>query len=71
MIGFAAQRLVELEVDGLNGAGVGEKSLERLPQRNGYRARDWEMRGGSARRSTSGSRPSSIVPFHRVALSLD
>ncbi|MDP3254570.1 MAG: IS256 family transposase, partial [Bosea sp. (in: a-proteobacteria)] len=30
MIGFAAQRLMELEVGGLTGAGFGEKSPERL-----------------------------------------
>ena len=30
MIGFAAQRLMDLEVGGLTGAGYGEKSPERL-----------------------------------------
>jgi transposase-like protein len=37
MIGFAAQRLVELEVESLIGAGYGEKSSERRARRNGYR----------------------------------
>jgi transposase-like protein len=46
MIGFAAQRLMELEVAGLTGAGYGEKTPERLAQRNGYRERDWETRAG-------------------------
>jgi transposase-like protein len=40
MIGFAAQRLMELETDTLCGAGRGERSLERVNQRNGYRDRD-------------------------------
>ena len=36
MIGFAAQRPMALEVGGLTGAGYGEKSNDRLAQRDCY-----------------------------------
>jgi len=47
MIGFACRRLMELEVAAKTGAAYGEKSAERLAQRNGYRERVWETRAGT------------------------
>jgi hypothetical protein len=47
MIGFSAQRLMELEVEGLTGAAPGARTPDRLNHRNGYRDRDWETRTGT------------------------
>ena len=47
MIAFIASRMMELEVEGLTGAGHGERSPTRINQRNGYRERTWETRAGT------------------------
>lgn len=46
MVQFMAQRLMEMDVEALCGAGYDEKSAERLNSRNGYRDRAWETRAG-------------------------
>ena len=47
MIAFATARMMEMEVGALAGAAFGQKSPDRLAQRNGYRDRDWETRAGT------------------------
>ena len=47
MIGFVAERLMALEVEGLCGAGHGERTPARTNQRNGFRDRPWETRAGT------------------------
>jgi putative transposase len=46
MLAFAAERLMNLEVEALTGAPAGVRSPERLTHRNGYRERAWDTRAG-------------------------
>ena len=70
MIGFAATRLMELEVGALTGAAYGEKGADRLARRNGYRGRDWETRVGTVELRIPKLRQGSYFPGfepHRLA----
>ena len=62
MIGFTAQRLMALEVEGLTGASHGERSLERINQRNGYRGRAWETRAGTVELKIPKSEEGLLLP---------
>ena len=46
MLAFAAERIMELEVEARTGAGHGSRSPARTNHRNGYRERPWETRAG-------------------------
>jgi putative transposase len=63
MIAFAADRLMALEVDGLCGAGHGERTAERSNHRNGYRERAWETRAGAITLPIPKLRKGSYLPF--------
>jgi transposase-like protein len=47
LIGYAAQRLMELDVENLTGAAHGARDPDRINYRNGYRDRMWETRAGT------------------------
>jgi len=62
MIAFAAERLMEIEVGALTGAGHGEKNAARLAQRNGYPDRDWETRAGTVELRIPKLRKGQLLP---------
>jgi putative transposase len=47
MISYVAQRLMQMDVEGLVGAAPRERSEDRENWRNGYRERDWHTRSGT------------------------
>ena len=62
MIAFVTGRMMEMEVASLTGAGHGERSEDRMNQRNGYRSRDWETRAGTVQVAIPKLRKGSYFP---------
>jgi putative transposase len=62
MIQYVAQRMMEMDAEGLCAAGYGERSPERRNSRNGYRERLWETRAGSVELKIPKLRKGSYFP---------
>jgi transposase-like protein len=62
MLAFAAERLMEAEIEGAAGAAKGARSPHRTAQRNGYRERGWDTRAGRIALSIPKLRKGSYFP---------
>ena len=62
MLTFAAERLMELEIEAATGAAKGERTALRTTQRNGYRPRGWETRAGRVELAIPRLRKGSYFP---------
>jgi putative transposase len=62
MVKDFAEALMGAEVDALCGAGYGERALERVNRRNGYRERPWVTRVGSIELAVPKLREGSYFP---------
>ena len=62
LLAFAAERMMELEVEARTGAPAGTRSPDRLTHRNGYRERAWETRAGRIELAIPRLRKGSYLP---------
>ncbi|ACI51524.1 transposase IS256 [Gluconacetobacter diazotrophicus PA1 5] len=62
MLAFAADRMMEMEVEAGTGAPLGARSASRSTQRNGYRARNWDTRAGTVELAIPKLRKGSYFP---------
>lgn len=71
MLAFAAERMMEMEIEAKTGAAAGTRSPERLNHRNGYRERAWDTRAGRIELAIPKLRKGSYFPSflepHRTA----
>src|SRR5690349_24644411 len=62
MVKTFAEALMSAEADAVCGAPYGERSDERVNQRNGYRAREWDTRAGTIELAVPKLRSGSYFP---------
>src|ERR1044071_7242272 len=62
MVKTFAEALMSAEADAVCGAPYGERSDERVNQRNGYRHRDWDTRAGTVELAIPKLRQGSYFP---------
>jgi putative transposase len=62
MIQYVAQRMMELDTEGLCAAAYGERNAERTNSRNGYRDRLWQTRAGGVELKIPKLRKGSYFP---------
>jgi len=62
MLAFAAERMMDLEIEAKTGAPAGIRSPDRLNHRNGYRERNWDTRAGRIELAVPKLRKGSYFP---------
>jgi putative transposase len=62
MLAFAAERMMNLEIEAKTGAPAGTRSPDRLNHRNGYRERNWDTRAGRIELAVPKLRKGSYFP---------
>ena len=62
MLAFAAERMMDLEIEVKTGAPAGTRSPDRLNHRNGYRERNWDTRAGRIELAVPKLRKGSYFP---------
>ena len=62
MLAFAAERMMDLEIEGKTGVPAGTRSPDRLNHRNGYRDRNWDTRAGRIELAVPKLRKGSYFP---------
>lgn len=62
MLAFAAERMMDLEIEAKTGAPAGTRSPDRLNHRNGYRGRNWDTRAGRIELAVPKLRKGSYFP---------